>query len=136
MKRQVMKKQQGFTLIELMIVVAIIGILAAVAVPQYKDYTRKAELVELDSFAAKYKTEVAACYITEGKLDDCDNGSKGVSATVAVGNIASVTVTNGSIAVKSIAGLASDGTKAVKRTYAPTADAAKGITWSMTETEE
>ncbi|MAC46618.1 MAG: hypothetical protein CMI12_07170 [Oceanospirillum sp.] len=136
MKSILTQHQKGFTLVELMIVVAIVGILAAVAVPQYQDYTRKAKLAELDSFAAKYKAEVAVCYMAEGKLDDCDNGSKGVSATVKVGRIASVTVTNGIIAVKSVDGLASDGNKAVKRTFTPTVDIAKGVTWGSADVEE
>lgn len=54
-----MHKQQGFTLIELMIVVAIIGILAAIAIPAYQDYTRRAQATELMSAAAPVKTAVA-----------------------------------------------------------------------------
>ena len=54
-----MKKQQGFTLIELMIVVAIIGILAAIAIPAYQDYTRRAQVSEGLSLAAGVKTAVA-----------------------------------------------------------------------------
>ncbi len=53
------KTQQGFTLIELMIVVAIIGILAAIAIPAYQDYTVRAKVTEGLSLAGSYKTAVA-----------------------------------------------------------------------------
>lgn len=60
------KVQQGFTLIELMIVVAIIGILAAVAIPSYQDYTKRAHVSEGLSLAAAAKTGVSEYYGSMG----------------------------------------------------------------------
>lgn len=63
-----MHKQQGFTLIELMIVVAIIGILAAVAIPAYQDYTIRAQVTEGLSLASGAKTAVAEYWSSNGTL--------------------------------------------------------------------
>jgi len=66
-----MKKQSGFTLIELMIVVAIIAILAAIALPAYQSYTKQARYSDLVTAADGLKTNVSVCYAKKGVLGDC-----------------------------------------------------------------
>ena len=68
-----MQKQQGFTLIELMIVVAIIGILAAIAIPAYQDYTIRAKASEGFSLADSAKTAVSTTYESSGSLPNSNN---------------------------------------------------------------
>ena len=80
-----MKKQAGFTLIELMIVVAIIGILAAIAVPQYQQYTKKARFTEVTQSTQTRKQEVELCIQKTADVTKCDGGSNDISADVANG---------------------------------------------------
>ena len=70
------KMQKGFTLIELMIVVAIIGILASFALPAYSTYTNKAKFAETIVALGAVKSAVDICYQTEGSLTDCDTATK------------------------------------------------------------
>ena len=78
-----MKKQQGFTLIELMIVVAIIGILAAIAIPAYQDYTIRAQVSEGLNLSGGAKTAVTEYFQDRGSLPDT-NAEAGIAASGAI----------------------------------------------------
>ncbi|WP_019590201.1 MULTISPECIES: pilin [unclassified Thioalkalivibrio] len=78
MRKQV---QKGFTLIELMIVVAIIGILAAIALPAYQDYTVRAQVSEGMSLAAGARTAMAEYYNSRGTFIDGDNSDYGLASS-------------------------------------------------------
>ena len=96
------KVQQGFTLIELMIVVAIIGILAAIAIPAYQDYTIRAQVSEGINLASGAKAAIAEYFMDSGALP-ISNAEAGLEASgnisgnyvsdVAVGALGVVTVT-------------------------------------------
>ncbi len=90
--------QKGFTLIELMIVVAIIGILAAVALPQYRTYTSRAKAANAITVGDAYKSAVALCIQEQGgSATGCSLGAKGIPGTVATKEVASVAVSDGTI---------------------------------------
>jgi len=100
LRRKTMKQvQKGFTLIELMIVVAIIGILAAVALPAYQDYTARSQVTEAVTLSSGMKATISEIWADRGSLDDADSNSAGLPAATDVEGkyVAQVSVTDGLI---------------------------------------
>ena len=130
--------QKGFTLIELMIVVAIIGILAAVALPAYQDYTVKAKVSEVTSVSAPARTAMGlAC--NDQTLNGTNNASLGleVNTTISSTYVTSVTASGSSatagtvvIVMKAIGGSVDAGDTVV---YTATCGAT-GLSWAVTGT--
>lgn len=92
-----MNAQQGFTLIELMIVIAIVAILSAIGLPAYQNYLQRAALTDMLQTMVPYKTAVELCAMERGGPTQCQAGQAGIPAAKGSRYVSALSVTNGVI---------------------------------------
>jgi len=123
-----MDKQQGFTLIELMVVIGIIAILSAIGIPAYQGYLRKAALTDMLQTFMPYRTAIELCALDHGGTTTCDGSTNGIPSPTTSRYVSAMEILQGTVTLtgqESLSGLSV--------TLKPAWDNANGVTgWQRT----
>lgn len=94
-----MRNQKGFTLIELMVVIAIIAILSAIGIPAYQGYISKAALTDMLQTFSHHRNQIELCGLTQGSLENCNSGSHAIPPPSTTRYIGEMNITRGVVAL-------------------------------------
>lgn len=122
-----MVNQKGFTLIELMVAIAIIAVLSGIGIPSYQRYIQKAALTDMLQVMVPYKMAVELCALEHASLDSCDGGKQGIPTGGTSRYVSATTIDKGVITLTGQQTLAN-----LTLAISPTINNSGNIVWTRT----
>ncbi|MFV8800225.1 prepilin peptidase-dependent pilin [Yersinia sp. LJYL362] len=122
-----MANQRGFTLIELMVAIAIIAVLSGIGIPSYQRYIQKAALTDMLQVMVPYKMAVELCALEHASLDSCDGGKQGIPTGGTSRYVSATTIDKGVITLTGQQTLAN-----LTLAISPTINNSGNIVWTRT----